>query len=477
MRPILFSAYFDTDPGAFDEAGLLDPYINTDTPLFIDPLLLDKSSNRVLATEGLQQFRDHFQTLVRLLTIVEEEGDPAWLAAERQLSLREPAENGLGYSRSARAGTSRPKSIRLQLLQTTRKIIKLGSKDPEMLSLMGFLEPGVGSDTISDFTTKAMTEALARITHDFCKSVGVDLRENDLSQISLPILPRHGQNKPFVLIPRDILRDLPITDSWHDVWEAAAYNDALRQRVSKLLAGIIEPTIKEQKEAIKRAVTQSSDIFDEFLKVVKSAATSYDENQDIMGYYAFRKLLTDAPLIPSIVAYDVRKGPDEILKVIIDALGVFKHHVENGNLWEALWAGAQPKRERASQLLFFAIADAYCRANNVDISGEPNMGGGPVDFKFSDGYNAKVIVELKRSSGSVVHGYEQQLERYKKASQTNYAVFVVIDYGHNSQKIRQIHQLQEQAILQGHRTSEIFIIDAKKKPSASKDVKPHSAGR
>lgn len=469
MRPISFSSYFDVRPDAFDKAGLLDPYINTDTPLFIDPLLIDKSSNQILASKGLQQFRDHFQKLVRLLRIVEDEGDPAWVAAEKQLSLKEPAENGLGYSRRARAGTSRPREVRNQLLRTTRKIISLGSKDPEMLSLMGFLEPGVGSDTISDFTTKAMTEALAEITNTFCKANGVDLQANALSSIDLPIVERNGEEKPFVLIPRDVLRDLPVTDNWQDVWEAAAHNQTLRDKVSVMLAGIAEPTIKEQKEAIKRSVTQSSAIFDEFLRVVKSSATSYDQNDDVMGYYAFRNYLNEHPPLPSGNQYDTRKGPPEIYRVIFDALGVFKHHVENGNLWEALWAGAQQKRERASQLLFFAIADAYCRAHNVDISGEPNMGGGPVDFKFSDGYWSKVVVELKKSGGSVEHGYKKQLERYKKASQTEFAVFVVIDYGDGGKKIRNIEKFRDLALAGGERASEIVVINARKKPSASKD--------
>jgi len=469
MRPILFSAYFDVDPGEFDKAGLLDPYVNTDTPLFIDPLLIDKSANAVLASQGLREFREHFEKLVRLLAIVEEEGDPAWVAAERQLSLREPAENGLGYSRSARAGTSRPRDIRLQLLRTAKKVISLGSKDPEMLSLMGFLEPGVGSDTISDFTTKAMTGALAKITSEFCSAHGIDLSENSLSDTKLPLVSRGGESKPFVLIPRDVLRDLPITDSWQDVWQAAAHNQALRGKVSVMLAGVFEPTIKEQKEAIKRLVTQSGEAFDEFLRVVKAAATSYDQNADVMGYYEFRKRIAAAPPLGPSKEYDVRKGPEEILKVIMDALIVFKHHVENGNLWEALWSGNQPKRERAAQLLFYAIADAYCRANNVDLSSEPNMGGGPVDFKFSDGYNAKVVVELKKSTGTVEHGYQQQLERYKKASETEFGVFVVIDYGHGAHKIRRIQRLMDDAKALGERASEIVVINAQKKLSASRD--------
>jgi hypothetical protein len=191
-----------------------------------------------------------------------------------------------------------------------------------------------------------------------------------------------------------------------------------------------------------------------------------------MGYHAFRKTLIDSPPMATDKVYDTRKGPQEIVRVIMDALNIFKHHVENGNLWEELWAGGQPKRERAAQLLFFAIADAYCRANNVDISGEPNMGGGPVDFKFSDGYNAKVVVELKKSSGSVEHGFSRQLERYKKASQTDFGIFVVIDYGGDSQKIRRIEKLRGKTIEQGLRASDIVIIDARKKASASRDGRP-----
>ena len=47
------------------------------------------------------------------------------------------------------------------------------------------------------------------------------------------------------------------------------------------------------------------------------------------------------------------------------------------------------------------------------------MGGGPIDFKFSHGYRARVLVEMKRSSGQVRHCYERQLDIYLDASQSN----------------------------------------------------------
>lgn len=468
MRPTLFSVKFGISASELDKANLLDPYIDTDTPLFIDPLLIDKSANSILRTAGLAQFRDYFGKVVGLLAIAEIEGDPAWIGAERLLSLKEPAENGLGYSRSKRAGSSRPEDVRTQLLRTVKHVIRLGSKNPEMLSLMGFLEAGVGPDTISDFTTVAMTEALAEITHSFCIAHGIPLFANDLSKLALPRIKRKGKVRSVVLVPRDVLRDLPVTDSWADVWEAAEHNRILRDKLSVMLAGIAQPTVVEQKEAIKRAVTQSGAVFDAFLEAVKSAATSYDQNEDIKGFYTFRDFLTENRAFATGKKYNIRKKPEDVLKLILDAIDVFRHNVENGNLWEALWAGDQPKRERAAQLLFFAIADGYCRAHDIDNVSEPNFGGGPVDFAFGDGCQSRVLVEMKRSTGSVVSGYEKQLERYKKAARTDFAIYVVIDYGGGANKIRDIEKVRDQKLSQGKRASEIIVIDARKKLSPSK---------
>jgi hypothetical protein len=166
--------------------------------------------------------------------------------------------------------------------------------------------------------------------------------------------------------------------------------------------------------------------------------------------------------------YNVLATASEVARLVSDTISLFKHHVENGNLWEELWIRDKPKRERASQLIYYAIADAFCKANNVDISPEANMGGGPIDFKFSTVYSTRVLVEIKRSSGSVVHGYEKQLESYKAASQTELAIFVVIDYGDLGEKLVTIRDARRRRIDSGLRASDIVVIDATPKASASK---------
>lgn len=94
------------------------------------------------------------------------------------------------------------------------------------------------------------------------------------------------------------------------------------------------------------------------------------------------------------------------------------------------------------------------------------MGGGPVDFKFSAGYSARVVVELKKSTGSVVHGYKNQLKIYKEASSTG--IFVVVDVGGLGNKLKEIQIERDRQIANGEPYSEIFVIDARRRPSASK---------
>ena len=233
--------------------------------------------------------------------------------------------------------------------------------------------------------------------------------------------------------------------------------------------GIVTPTVVERKQALRSAALGSAADFDFFLAAVKENVSNYDPNLDALGYYRLKEIIANGfPGLKQATAYDLKLGANEIVRVVQDTISQFKRHVEKGNLWEELWAGNKPKKERASQLIYYAIADAFCKANDLDISPEANMGGGPIDFKFSSGYTARVLVEMKRSGGTVVHGYEKQLEFYRAASQTDFAVFVVIDYGDIGNKLVEIRRIRDERLKNGERASEIVVIDATKKASASK---------
>lgn len=355
-------------------------------------------------------------------------------------------------------------------MRTSKEIITLGASDPEMISLMGFFEENVGPDTISDFTTRVIIRQLAQLTQNFCDQHGIPLAEvNALAGHRLPTFVQAGVTKAIVLVPRDVVRDLPIANDWGQISAAIEQSDRVRRGVNALLAGIAKPTVTDRKDAMRAFAMQSPATFAEFLAAVKEHVRTYDPNLDALAYFKMKAIFADGfGDLKNSNAYDLARGPDEIRRAVLDSIELFRHHVERGNLWEELWIGDRPKKERASQLIYFAIADAYCKANGIDISPEANMGGGPVDFKFSNGYHARVLVEMKRSSGTVRHGYEKQLEFYRNAANSEHAIFVVMDFGDLGDKLDHITQLQARRRLEGHRASDIVVIDATKKQSASK---------
>ncbi len=309
------------------------------------------------------------------------------------------------------------------------------------------------------------------MTAEFCQANGIPTEESDLLPgRPLPkVVGRSGKAKFTVLVPTDIVRELPIANDWSDIESAIMHSNRIRQAVNAMLAGIAKPTVTDRKEALRSIALQSPQNFAEFLAAVKEHVRTYDPNVDALGYYRMKSIFASGfEGLQTEAKYDLAGGPDQVRKLIHDTISLFQHHVENGNLWEELWIGDKPKKERAAQLIYYAISDAYCIANNVDISPEANMGGGPVDFKFSVGYNARVLVELKRSSGTVVHGYERQLEIYKDASRTQYGIFVVLDFGDLGEKLDQILAIQARRRANDEPASDIVVIDATKKASASK---------
>jgi hypothetical protein len=268
QNPLLFSQHFGIDPIKLKSAGLLDPFLDVDTQLFIDPVLLSHSSNELISVNAMQAFQTHFNNYIRLLSISKREGDAAWKGAQRLLDLGEPPENGLGYGGSGRSGSSRPDRIRDSMMKTSKEIIELGSNDPEMVSLMGFFEEEVGADTISDFTTRVIINELSKITQDFCIENNIEIKEvANNPQIQLPhFLDSNGRSSSIVLVPIDILRDLPIANDWSDISEAVMLNFNIRDGVNELLGSIAKPTIADRKQALKHFALSSSGSFDEVVK-------------------------------------------------------------------------------------------------------------------------------------------------------------------------------------------------------------------
>src|SRR6478736_835388 len=92
VNPKLFSQQFGVPKADIDKAGFLDPFLNADTKVFIDPLLLRHSKNTTLRTKGFMAFRKRTADIVNLLLATPTNSGPAWKAVLGLIDLHERRE-------------------------------------------------------------------------------------------------------------------------------------------------------------------------------------------------------------------------------------------------------------------------------------------------------------------------------------------------------------------------------------------------
>jgi hypothetical protein len=77
-------------------------------------------------------------------------------------------------------------------------------------------------------------------------------------------------------------------------------------------------------------------------------------------------------------------------------------------------------------------------------------------------------VEIKLSTGRVIHGYQKQLEIYRQAADNSDAALLVVNIGKIGKKLQRIQKIQADRLKSGERAADIWVVDATRKPSASK---------
>jgi hypothetical protein len=471
--PTTFSKHFGVRRSHLKSLGAIDVTLNVDTKLFIDPLLLEASKQPEMI-EARTAYTGHFADIVKLLAASKQNGDVAWRAARERLRFHEFAGTCLGYGAASTQGSGFGPQLTSQLLTTAKEIIDLGVTDPDLFMLLSLFEDGVGPDRISDMATNVILPQLVAYTDRVLDSFRLPRIkvENGQRTFSLPANP-FNRRGGLVLVPRDVVRALPIARDWSDVSTVAGKNAALRRRINADIGNTWAGKTKEQKALVRTAIRARRSACETFLEVLRAVPkTAYDFDKDPQGHVAwtdFIRMSTEqAPL--DLSAFRGASPSIENTRTLVERIvEQFKYLVEKKGLAKEFWSGSSPRPEKSAQRLFFAVADSYCKANNVDVTPEADSGSGPVDFKFSAGYAARVLVELKLSSNSkVVAGYESQLDAYKDAEETPHGVYVVIDLGDLGSRDETLVRRRNALLAKGRPASDLVFIDGSVKASASK---------
>jgi hypothetical protein len=472
-NPATISSEFGIDLAVLNQLGVVNVLLNTDTLVFLDPLLLEDSSHKEISDGAYKSYRARFETIIKLLAASKTEDDVPWRNAKRLFRFSEISWTCLGYGTTVK-GSGFGKDLVSSTLDTASQIVALGVDDIDLFMALALFEEGIGPDRISDMTTNIILDDLIGFSIRINKELKIATKEFKIGSSTYGLVSNPYSDQPLIFVPNDIVRDLPIASDWSDISRVVRENEELRDRVNDHVGEIWATMTKKDKQRLKNSALRSKEAFQQVMDMIREVEPKpYDFKNDRNGESFWTELLKkiakDYPY--DLSSYAGRKlKPDEVVEVVNKILDQFQDLVENKGLWKELWdESGKPRKEKASQRLFFAVAYSYCKANNIDLTPEADSGNGPVDFKLSQGFDSKLVIEIKLSTnGSLVHGFEKQLEIYKKADDTDLGVFLIIDVGGIGKKYGEVRRLRNEFIKEHGKASDIWCVDGSQKESASK---------
>jgi hypothetical protein len=347
------------------------------------------------------------------------------------------------------------------------------------------IKPGVGKDSISDFTTNLIkgylcdyTETFARehLADDRCDEFNVDRAyfnyETKTWAAKAFWLPRLEADY-VLLTPMDILRR---EDTWINHRDMVARfavlpdtipNEQLRAQVNRYFREKLgeDPDAKQKRKAAAATIRRFPELIDRYIRLKeedgdRAESISSQEVGDTEHVLIEQVQAAINDLQERTEFYD---KPWSSYDECLDRVRYFKAYIEDNDGYKVLNRKGQPFLSETEVHLVFGLV--WCNTE-FDINREPNNGRGPVDFKASYGAGDKSLIEFKLGSNKQLkRNLQNQIEIYKAANRTPDAVKAIVYY--TAQDEARVLKILKDLGIEGEEA--IVLIDARSdnKPSAS----------
>lgn len=448
-----------------DKVEVFDPLLDLDSNYFINIKRLKVTTTPEFAG-AYEKVNTRFEHIGRLLRASVKQNDKMYRTALSMFDF--PEVNGicLGYSNS-KAGSGMGEKLRDQIISDAKQIIDAGVSDPEIFHLSGLFERGVGPDRLSDMIACIIKEEILSYTRRINKEIQITKKRYPKLEFKDHLLVNPYKGEPLLLLPTDILHELPIARDWEDIDRVCAEIQAIRNEINLTIGNRWSKlAVGAKKDFIRDLFIKTPDILTELIERYREVSIDrYDFEADVRGDSLAAKIANN---LPENFPIDLKSKDVSSYSVAMSICTKFKDLVENNKVSELLYANGKPRNEKIVQRAFFCVADSYCNAFDIGISAETDSGRGPVDFKFETSYEDRTLVEIKlTSSANLIHGMETQIQEYAKAEKTRNLIYLAV---HNGGPLSRIDALKEFYLNNKDKKGcpELILVDATPKDSASK---------
>jgi hypothetical protein len=465
-KPVYFNQLFKVSAIQMRNLGVFNREIGTDSKMFVDPKLLENATDEFAGAKN--DVLKYFSGVIALIQKIKQEKDSDlfWVAARKSMQFKETSNTGLGCAEEGTDGNAIGKILASRIISRARQILPHVDYQPEALELIGIFTEGLGCDRISDMIVSILKPRFLGYTSRVTKELGIQqtLQGEFDGKIYICPLTKKGE-KPIILVPRSLLKPLPVAADIGEALDNADLNDQVRAAADKMFADARKRGANPSTNELRSFILSRPAILKEIVEGYKRArAIPYDFDHD-------PKRSDFDPIAAEIV------GKPEVSITGLDACGRvqlcvnetvshLRQSIEDNRLSDVLYDDqGKPRKELIAQRVVFAIAKIFGKLCNVDVVREGNSGPGAVDFRFSVGHKDRLLIETKLSTHErLKDGYYEQLPAYGKAEGIKNLILLVIRVTDDDKHIKALND----AIAQRSLPIQVIELDAVRKPSASK---------
>lgn len=466
-KTVFFNQLFNVSAIQMRKLGVFNREIGADSKMFVDPKLLENATEEFAGAKN--DVIAHFSRVIALIRKIKEEKDtdPYWVGACKGMRFKETPNTGLGCAEDGNDGNAIGKVLSARIISRARQILPHVDYDPETLELLGVFTEGLGCDRISDMMVHILLPRFLAYTTRVTKELQIQKTMTVSYDGKTYICPQATKSqKPVILVPRSILKPLPVAADIGQALDNADLNERTRDAANKMFADARErggmPTTNEMRSFI---LTRPS-IYQQILQGYKRVpAVQYDFDFDPKKVSDFDPIASEIVGKPQI---DVKgmKADVRVQRCLDETISHLRQSIEDNRLSDVLYDDqGKPRKELIAQRVIFSIAKIFGKLCNVDVARESNSGPGPVDFRFSVGEKDRLLIETKLSTHErLKDGYYEQLPAYGKAEGIKSLILLIIRVTEDDKHLKALGEAVARKSLPIH----IVEIDAVRKPSASK---------
>jgi len=485
-----FNEIFDVEESVMESYGAFNISLINDLPLFIDPFLLFASSK--------EEYQSLHKQIIEYLVYLRDRAIAGNLdagATKHLCYFSEIKQTWLGFSEIGNSGLGLGNKFATSIKKGLQNYFTPQSEifKSEHIEKLCILQPGIGRDFVSDFTTNLIHDFLLTYTQEFAVShiAPKFLRKVSVSKaIFNPemgrwlskeyTLPWHYDDY-VILTPRDILtkdetwinsNDLAqkfstISESIPNEQLRSAINEYFQRklppvRINPKTKREKAPSSRERSEAIFATIERFPQIADYYVKEKEetgdeaSSVCSEKVAETEIAFVSNAKLL-----IKKLSETAFYQNKPTSYAEALARVSYLKHVIEDNDGYLLFYMKGTPiKREKDLHILYRLT----WYAASHDVNAEVNNGRGPVDYKVSKGSQDSTLVEFKLASNSKLRqNLENQVEVYEAANQTKHSIKVILYFSEN--EFQAVKKIIKDLKLEA--AENIILIDASKETKTS----------